>query len=475
MRKTVIALCSCILLVLLSTACGSKATSGTPTATATTACGGPTATPSGPVKIHWYIGAGEGTSQEQINKQMEFIDKFNEENGTKYVLVADVYPNAAAYDVLQSKILNDDAPDLVGPIGLEGLYRMEGAWVDLTKMIASSEYSLTDFKPALADYYKLGGQGQVALPFGVYPSVLWYNKTLFDQASQPYPPHKFGDPYGDKTWDYATLRELAMKLTTDINGYNATSADFDSALPRKTYGFYAAQADLRTQWSYLSSGNVIAMDGTTAQLSDAWRRVASWYYDGMWKDLFIPIRVIYKSETFGSGDPFRKGNLAMMPQNFSYLPSMSSATDVKWDVAAMPSFEGSAPVSPLNTISFAIPKASKNQQAAFDVMSLLLDKYAQELLDIYGALPARISLQDAAVKALKETYPDVDIVVFIDALGYIDSPSHEVGLPNYQKSLDTLADFQTDYETKSDLNLNERLDDMVTALQDLFDALNPLD
>jgi multiple sugar transport system substrate-binding protein len=141
----------------------------------------------------------------------------------------------------------------------------------------------------------------------------------------------------------------------------------------------------------------------------------------------------------------------------------------------MPSFEGSAPVSPLNTISFAIPKASKNQQAAFDVMSLLLDKYAQELLDIYGALPARISLQDAAVKALKETYPDVDIVVFIDALGYIDSPSHEVGLPNYQKSLDTLADFQTDYETKSDLNLNERLDDMVTALQDLFDALNPLD
>jgi multiple sugar transport system substrate-binding protein len=469
------AFCLSILLMLFFTACGKKSTTSTPMETPTIACGSPTATPSGPTKIHWYIGLGEGTSPEQINKQLDFIDKFNEENGTKYVLIAEMYPNAVAYDALRSKILSEDSPDLVGPVGIEGLYRMQGAWVDLTKMIASNNYSLTDFKTTLVDVYKLGTQGQVALPFGVYPSVLWYNKTLFDQAKQPYPPHKFGDPYGDKTWDYATLRELAMKLTTDINGYDATSVDFDPNLPRKTYGFYAAQADLRTQGSYLASGNVIASDNTTAQLSDNWRRVAHWYYDGMWKDLFIPIRVIYKSETFGSGDPFRKGNLAMMPQNFSYLPSLASVTDISWDVAAIPSFEGNAPVSPLKAISFAIPKASKNQQAAFEVMSLFLDKYAQELLDIYGALPARISLKDAALKALKEKYPNIDAVVFFDALEYIDIPSHEVGLPNFQKSLDALAEFQTDYETKSDLDLDKRLDDMISTLQDLFNEIYPLE
>ena len=62
----------------------------------------------------------------------------------------------------------------------------------------------------------------------MFPSAIYYNKDLFDEAGLDYPPAAYGEPYADgDPWDMDKVAELAMLLTVDANGNDATSPDFD--------------------------------------------------------------------------------------------------------------------------------------------------------------------------------------------------------------------------------------------------------
>ena len=68
-----------------------------------------------------------------------------------------------------------------------------------------------------------GGEGQLGLPFAIYPSELYYQPDMFDEAGLDYPPATYGTQYKmpDGTmadWSYDTLRQVAMKLTVDNKG-----------------------------------------------------------------------------------------------------------------------------------------------------------------------------------------------------------------------------------------------------------------
>ena len=66
----------------------------------------------------------------------------------------------------------------------------------------------TGVDPKLVDFFKLGENGAtVGLPFAVYPSFMYYNKDLFDEAGLPYPPTKVGDLYDGKPWDMDAVRD----------------------------------------------------------------------------------------------------------------------------------------------------------------------------------------------------------------------------------------------------------------------------
>src|SRR5947199_118087 len=96
--------------------------------------------------------------------------------------------------------------------------------------ITPAPFDMTKFDPGLRTFFDLGENGAtIGVPFATYPSFLWYNKALFDEAKLPLPPTKVGEQYQGKTWDMAALRELAMKLTVDKNGNDATSPGFDAS------------------------------------------------------------------------------------------------------------------------------------------------------------------------------------------------------------------------------------------------------
>ena len=185
-----------------------------------------------PVRIRWYVGLGAGTDAPLVAAQEEIVADFNaSQDGIELVL--EIVDNAQAYDVLSTQIAAGNAPDIVGPMGIRGRASFPGAWMDLSSLIEANNYDLSDFDPALVDFYKVEGAGQLGIPFAVFPSFLMYNVELFDEAGIPYPPSAYGEPYVDwegneHEWNIDTLSEVAKILSVDVNGNDASMDEYDT-------------------------------------------------------------------------------------------------------------------------------------------------------------------------------------------------------------------------------------------------------
>jgi len=479
MRSKWLSLMSVVLVLIVSiAACGPSATEAPPAAEPTEAPAAEEPTeepaeeeaeePAGEtVEIRWFIGLGAGGNPEEIEVETAFVEDFNAKYGDQYTLVMDIVPNETAYDVLKTQIASGDVPDIVGPVGVRGLASFEGAWLDLGPYIEAADYDMTDFNPELVEFYQFGTDQQLFLPFAVYPAALWYNKDIFDEAGLEYPPHEFGAPYADgDEWTFDKVRDLAMFLTVDADGNDATMEEFDPDNIVQ-FGYDAIWQDIRADWTYFGAASFVGPDGN-AQMPEVWRDAAHWYYDGMWEDHFIPTSSYVNSDLLAQGNPFGSGKLAMCPIKSWYTCCYQDATN--WDLAALPSYEGDI-TSEVHADTFGILKKVENPEAAFEVLSLFVGEYAPRLLSVYGGLPARASLQADAVDAMSEQFPNADIQVFVDALDYPDDPSHESAMPNFLKASDTYATFAGTYETTPGLDLDAELDTLVEDMQAVFDEV----
>jgi hypothetical protein len=69
--------------------------------------------------------------------------------------VLEIVDNDAAYDTLATQIAAGNAPDIVGPVGIRGRDSFKGAWLDLQPMLDKNNYDLSDFDPALVEFYQV--------------------------------------------------------------------------------------------------------------------------------------------------------------------------------------------------------------------------------------------------------------------------------------------------------------------------------
>jgi multiple sugar transport system substrate-binding protein len=474
MSKRIASLISVVVLLTVVGALLGACTPSTPAATTeataqVAATAEPVATAEPGVKqVRWYVGLGAGGNPEEVKKEKAFVEKFNAEN-PQYQLVLDIVQNAVAYDVLKTQIASGNAPDLVGPVGIRGFWSFEGAWLDVAPFAEKYSYDYSDYNPELLNFYKLGAMGQVGIPFAVYPSALWYNKDLFDEAGVAYPPHKVGDQYEGKTWDFAALRDLAMNLTLDGNTKTPLDDGFDPAKVEQ-FGYDAMWTDIRGAWTFFGAGSFVGADGKTAVLPDVWKTASKWYFDGMWTDHFIPTSNYVNSDLLAQGNTFGSGNVAMSPIHTWYMCCFQK---VNWDVAVIPTYNGNT-TAKLHADTFGILKTSKDPDASFQVLALLMSNYAADLVDVYGAFPAKLSLQEARIASLQEQYPNVDFQVFVDMVSYPDNPNHESGMPLFQKSSDRYSTFGALYATDGTIDLDAELTKLITDLQAIFDQLKPI-
>jgi multiple sugar transport system substrate-binding protein len=497
MRKKILNLVTLLAVFsLLLTACGAPAATPTPAkptdAPKATGAPQPTAAPTAaaapteaapattapvasgkPVEIRWYIGLGTGDAPELEAPQQKVVDAFNASHPNIH-LTKEVVLYANAYETLATQVTSGNPPDIVGPVGVSGAEGFHGLWLDLAPYIQKNNYDLSDFDKSAVDFYKVGGEGQVGIPYAIYPSMVFYQKSMFDEAGLNYPPKKVGEKYKwpdgtESEWNYDTLKKVAMKLTVDEKGKTADQPGFD---PKKIaqYGFvWQGHDDARAIGSYFGAGSLVGPDGKTAQIPPEWDAAWKWTYDSIWKDHFQPDYALYQSEAWGATNPFNSGKIAMGTTFLWYTCCMDNAGD-KWDIAVVPSYNGKTTAN-LNADTFRIFESTKHPDEAFEVLQYLLGDTpdVKELLTAYGAFPARKSLQASFVDDLNKKFPQKpDWQVAMDSVAYADNPSFEAYFPNYNEALNRSRTFYNLILTTDKLNMDDEIAKFKNDLQVIF-------
>ncbi len=437
------------------------------------------------VQIRWYVGLGTGTNADQAAGQQAVVDAFNESQD-EIELVLEIVENSQAYDVLATQIAAGNAPDIVGPMGIRGREGFGGSWLDLQPFIDAEGYDLSDFDPALIEFYQVPEQGQLGLPFAVFPSFTLYNIDLFDEAGIPYPPAAYGEPYIDwegneREWNMDTIREIAMILTVDENGNDATMEEFDIESVIQ-WGWGSQQTDMRGRLAMFEANNLVDADGN-AQFPETWRVAENWIHDAMWVDGFYPNGLHGNSELLGggSGNWFGTGNIAMTSTAHLWLMGWGQGDlDADFDYAPVPSFEGSA-VAKLHADTFSVMASTENPEAAWTVLKYMMDEKGPDLLSLYGGLPARTSLQETFfegyIAGLAEGYPQFDWAnmnwdVVTAGIEIPDRPSHEDGLPAIAEAEARYIEYSQLVDNNADADVDAEIDALIADLQAIYDASN---
>jgi multiple sugar transport system substrate-binding protein len=427
------------------------------------------------VKIVWYVGLGAGGQPEQIDAQNKVVEDFNASQD-RITLEIQIVDNNVASDTLATLLASSatgagQAPDIVGPVGNDGSNGFAGNYLDLQPLVDASGYDLSQYPQSAVDSFRTS-EGLLGVPFATFPSFIYFRRDLFDEADLPYPPQEFGAPYIDadgneKEWNMDTLRELAMILTVDANGNDATMAEFD---PENVvqWGFNSQWNEPRGE-STLFGGNSLVDDAGNAVLPEAWQVAFPWYYNGIWVDHFIPNAAQEGSDLLAAGNAFSSGAVAMSHTHLWYTCCTGETNN--WDLAVVPSFNG-VNTAKLHGDTFRILNTTQNSAEAFEVLAYLVGNAAPTLLQVYGGMPARAAEQEAFFAALDERFDqDVNWQVAIDSLAYADSPTHEYNMPNYLKAKDRIGAFQTLYKGTPDLDIDAEMATLVADLQAIFDEV----
>lgn len=457
-------------------ACG-----GTTTSPSATSGGGesaaPTTTaseaPGGVVEIRWFCCLGGGDAPEQVEVEQAVAEAFNETH-PNIRLTFEAVPYEGARDALATMIASGNGPDIVGPVGIGGAEAFHGQWLDLQPLIDSTGYDMSQFPESTVSLYNVGGQGQGGIPFAVYPSVLFYQKDLFEEAGLEEPPHEWGGKYtmpdgSQVDWDYDTVREIAMLLTVDKNGKDATQDGFDpDAIVQ--WGFEPQRDDLRQTGAYWKAGTLVADDGKTVQIPDAWAAAWKWFYNAMWTDRFTMTGPVFESPEANPSDyPFFTGNVAMS-QNYLWSTYGVGDSGEDWDMAATPTYQGQTTAA-FNADTFRIHKDTKYPDEAFEALTYLLGEGSGDLLNTYGGMPARPTEQDAFFEAQAANFPQtIDWNVAKEGVNYADVPNFESYMPAYNESLDLLITFGTKWQASAGLNLDTEIEDLRAQLQAIWDS-----
>lgn len=420
----------------------------------------------GATNIVWFIGLGAGSQPNDVEKEKAWAAKYNSSQTEACVILNVVYNTGSnSYDALRAQIAAGNVPDIVGPVGKAGRASFQGSWADLEPLAQAAGYDLSQYDPKLLDFMKDEGV-LVGIPFALFPSFIYYNKALFDEAQLPYPPHKVGEMYDGKPWNLETFTELAQKLTVDANGNDATSPDFDPKSVQQ-FGFFEQWTDPRGIGSFFAGG--VPYDESNPQnaaIPAAWEEAWKWYYDGVWNKSFMPNSDYQNSDQFGKGNVFSSGNLAMSWVHTWYTCCFD-LSKTEWDIAVMPTVNGTT-TAKLHGDTFAILDGSKNKDLAFQVMSdMVVDK---DLYGIYGGMPAKVEDRPAFWAGLDErSAPNkIDWAVAEEMLNYPDLPNHEAWMPDYAQSKTILDAWRTFLDQTPGLDMDAEIAKLKADLDAVF-------
>jgi ABC-type glycerol-3-phosphate transport system substrate-binding protein len=430
----------------------------------------------GKTTVDWMVGLDSGSQPGQLQAEIEFVDRYNATNADDVFLRVYPIPNMNATDTIDTFLDSDQAPDIFGPIGIQGRARLKSHILGLDDEIAKNHTDLSAYPPALLATFKNSAGQYEGLPYDEYPAFIFYNKDLFAAAGLPDLPTKIGQKYMGQDWTWNELANVAKRLTVDANGRKPTDPGFDPSSIRQ-YGFDTQWInDLRRLGTAWGAGSYVAADGNTAQIPAVWQQAWQWYYDAMWLFHFAPTDAERMTADMGAGTTVATGRVAMDLAWAWTINSFGASTEngtpastyARWDMGVLPSNNG-VTTDPVDTDTFVINKRSKVPDAAYKAMLAIMAD--PSLMATYGAMPVAQSMQAAYFKTAQAGVDaqfgqnPVTWSVLTEMVPYAASPTDQDPMPNYIKATDDDQAFYTELQTKPGLDLDTEIARFKATLQ----------
>jgi multiple sugar transport system substrate-binding protein len=398
-------------------------------------------------------------------------------------LVLEVVPFESSRDTLATQIASGNGPDIIGPVGWGGSNAFFGQWLDLSPYIEQTSFDTSVFDPALVEFYQTE-EGQVGLPFAVFPAGVYYVPEYFDEVGLAYPPSAYGEQYeldGEMVdWNWDTLTEVARRLTIDANGVTAIEDDFD----RDQIVQVGYSPQWQTHLAYVGSyvaGAAKIYDGEaageyTSTIPDSWKEANAWLYDAMWGEQpFAATGPLAGAPEFGNGNLFNSGKAAMAITPLWYTCCLTDFRDAgfEFQIGALPADANGDVHGRVDADTFRIWKGTDTPDEAFTVLSYLLTTGADKLLPTYGAMPAVAEKVDAFFEVKSADYPFVSAEswdIFKAGLAFPDSPSAEQYQPNWNEAWARQQTFFDLIQNTSpeEIDFDEEWDKMVSDLEEIY-------
>lgn len=326
-----------------------------------------------------YLWAGpEGQAVEDL------IEQFNESQDDVVVSGVSSPDTAAQLAALSGTRAQFDVSDHFGDA--VGTWADQGLLADLSPMIESDDYDLTDFVDGSLEPLTVDGQ-VYSLPLATYTYQLVYNQTILDEAGIE-PPTTFDE-----------LVDAGTALTTVENG----------TVTRLGFG----PLDLRSMvWA---AGGEWVQDGAPSPTTEELETVAGLYLQQLDDSGTNPSTAATFTSSFGdywsSDNPFYTGQVAMTLDGpwHTAMTQQYAPEDFEWGVTSIPvpsdrpELEGTAP---LHISTIFIPQNSEKKEAAWEFVKFMMEPEAQVYFNTALAnISPRTSLADDADLAdLGENY-----------------------------------------------------------------------
>lgn len=282
-------------------------------------------------------------------------------------------PAAQYVQKLGTAAASDSAPDVAATdLVFSPYFASAGAFMDITSDVDALSYKddLSSAHMAQATY-----DGKIyAVPFTGDVSVLFYNKTLFEEAGL--------DP-DDPPTTYAEMEEDAAAIT---------------ALGGKNKGFVFSGAcggcnifELGPHvWA--SGGSLLSDDGLTSTLDSSEVTDMLQLYQDMWENGDMP-SLAQTDNGPNAGTAFEGGTVGMKADGTAFLGTLVDQDKVDFGVTAIPGKDGGTS-SFTGGDNMSIMSGASNPAGAWEFLKWITGEEAQTILANNATLPIRLDLLD---------------------------------------------------------------------------------
>ena len=320
--------------------------------------------------------------------KIEYIDVASQEYGTK---ASTMLAGGDTSDIFMVKAV----PDILN-------WHNAGYAEPLNSYMEKDNYDVSGFV-GMETGYRYDDK-QAALPFRSDFWVLFYNKTLFDEAGVEYPTN-------DMTWEQ--YKDLAIKMTNPEKGI---------------YGCH--------YHTWLSAVVNWAVDDGVNTLVDGDYEDLKYFYDLYFAledaGACMPYPEVQAAGLHYSG-AFGNGNIAMLPMGYWYVSTLinnikDGTYNVKdWGITAVPHKEDVPAGSSFGNLTGAmINAASANKDAAWTYVAWLCGPEGAAATASTGNRPAWVSEDVATVMASVEGFPtdENSKAALLPSMVSIELPGH---------------------------------------------------